>query len=158
MTLAEKLKKAREQAGYSQSQVAEKLNISRQAVSRWENGRAYPDIDNLVLLSEMYGVSTDELLKDKVEDIQLEVNTPIKNEQEAKDNNRRLILLLIVIISTLFPGIGLLVTLSILLYCLIDKKKVSKVYNVIMAVCLVVNIINTGVLIKSFGDLFIKGL
>ena len=56
MTLAEKLKSARENAGYSQSQVAERLNISRQAVSRWENGRAYPDIDNLVVLSEIYKV------------------------------------------------------------------------------------------------------
>ena len=84
MTLAEKLKSARENAGYSQSQVAERLNISRQAVSRWENGRAYPDIDNLVVLSEIYKVSIDELLKDKSADEQDEVNTEIEVEPEER--------------------------------------------------------------------------
>ena len=85
MTLAEKLKSARENAGYSQSQVAERLNISRQAVSRWENGRAYPDIDNLVVLSEIYKVSIDELLKDKSADEQDEVNTEIEVEPEERN-------------------------------------------------------------------------
>ena len=64
MKLSEKLKKAREQIGYSQQDVADKLNISRQSISRWENGWTYPDIENLIVLSNLYNVSLDELLKE----------------------------------------------------------------------------------------------
>ena len=49
MELSKSLKKARENAGLSQGEVAEKLNISRQAISKWENGWTSPDIDNLVI-------------------------------------------------------------------------------------------------------------
>ena len=52
MNLSEKLKNAREKAELSQKDVAEALNISRQSVSKWETGKAYPDIDNLIILSE----------------------------------------------------------------------------------------------------------
>ena len=64
MNLSEKLKNAREKAGLSQKDVAEALNISRQSVSKWETGKAYPDIDNLIILSELYNVSVDYLIKD----------------------------------------------------------------------------------------------
>ncbi len=61
--LSIKLKSAREKCLLSQNDVANELNISRQAVSRWENGKSYPDIDNLVLLSKLYHMSLDELLE-----------------------------------------------------------------------------------------------
>lgn len=60
--ISRQLKKARLEKGYSQSDVAKKLNISRQAISRWENGLAYPDIENLKLLGDIYDLSFDELL------------------------------------------------------------------------------------------------
>lgn len=59
------LKRARLEKGLTQNDVSAKLGISRQAVSRWETGAAYPDIDNLTLLSEIYGASVDELLGKK---------------------------------------------------------------------------------------------
>ena len=62
VSLHSNLKKARKERNLSQNDVAAKLGISRQAISRWENGAAYPDIDNLTLLSEVYGISVDELL------------------------------------------------------------------------------------------------
>lgn len=67
MNLSQKLKNAREQANLSQQDVADSLNISRQSVSKWENGKACPDIDNLAILSELYGVSLDYLIKDNFE-------------------------------------------------------------------------------------------
>ena len=57
-----RLKNARVKKGLSQIDVANELNISRQAVSRWENGKSIPDADNLALLSQLYGVSLDKLL------------------------------------------------------------------------------------------------
>lgn len=57
--LARQLKKARINRGLSQNEVATILHISRQSISKWENGRGYPDIDNLVSLSRIYQTSTD---------------------------------------------------------------------------------------------------
>ena len=62
MELNERLRELRKKAGYSQEELAEELNISRQAVSKWENSTANPDINNLIQLSELYRVSTDYLL------------------------------------------------------------------------------------------------
>lgn len=56
------LKKVRLAQGFSQQQVADKLNLTRQTISKWENGRGYPDFENLILLSELYGVTIDQLV------------------------------------------------------------------------------------------------
>lgn len=76
MGLSERLKENRERLGLSQGDVAEKLNITRQSISRWETGKGAPDLDNLVLLSKLYQVSTDELLKEKGK----------RNEKSPKNN------------------------------------------------------------------------
>lgn len=65
MNLGELLKKLRESKGFSQGDVAKKIGVTRQAVYKWENDKSYPDIDNLILLSEMYNVTLDELIKGK---------------------------------------------------------------------------------------------
>lgn len=59
--LAALLGQFREKSGLTQEQLAEKLNVSRQAVSKWECGDATPDLDNLVALAELYGITLDEL-------------------------------------------------------------------------------------------------
>lgn len=62
MSISERLHELRKQAGYSQEQVAEMLEISRQAVSKWESGQGKPEIDNIVKLNEIYNVSADYIL------------------------------------------------------------------------------------------------
>lgn len=62
MDVPERLAALRKRAGLSQEDVAERLNVSRQAVSRWETGLAVPATDNLSRLSKLYGVTLDELL------------------------------------------------------------------------------------------------
>ena len=62
MTLCEKLTQARKAAGLTQADVAAKLNVSRQAVSRWESGQSKPSTEKLLALGELYGVSIDRLL------------------------------------------------------------------------------------------------
>lgn len=62
MDLAERLTALRKRAGLSQGDVAERLNVSRQAVSRWETGLTVPATDNLSRLGRLYGVTLDELL------------------------------------------------------------------------------------------------
>lgn len=65
--LPAKLVSLRKQKGITRMELAEKLNVSRQAISRWEVGAAVPTTDNLKVLSELYGVSVDYLLNDAAE-------------------------------------------------------------------------------------------
>lgn len=62
--LSEKLKELRSEAGLTQEQAAEKLNVTRSAVARWESAHGIPDISNLIAISEVYNISLDELIKD----------------------------------------------------------------------------------------------
>lgn len=67
MTFAEKLLQLRKKEGYSQEELASKLDVSRQAVSRWEMGTSIPDSTNLLHISKLFQVSTDYLLNDDYE-------------------------------------------------------------------------------------------
>lgn len=64
MQLMEKLQMLRKQNGYSQEQLADKLGIARQTVSKWETGQAVPELNGLILLSELYGVTIDRMVKE----------------------------------------------------------------------------------------------
>lgn len=64
MALSEKLYSLRKKSGLSQEQLAEKLNVSRQAVSKWETGQSVPESDKLVAISDFFDVSLDYLMKD----------------------------------------------------------------------------------------------
>ena len=65
MTLAEKLKSMRKQTGMSQEQLAEKLGVSRQAVTKWETDAGIPDIENVMAISALFDISMDELLSNE---------------------------------------------------------------------------------------------
>jgi len=80
MSLSKRLKFHRKKAGFSQSSLAELLQISRQSISKWENGRGYPGLDNLILLSELYGLSVDDLLKEKLKKKNIENKISAKQQ------------------------------------------------------------------------------
>ena len=67
MDIAEKIIKLRKTNGWSQEDLAEKLYVSRQAISRWENGTALPDAENVLQISKLFNVTTDYLLNDDYE-------------------------------------------------------------------------------------------
>ena len=64
MKFNEKLRQLRKEKGLSQEELAEMLDVSRQAISKWESGQAYPETDKLIIISEIFGVTVDSLLKD----------------------------------------------------------------------------------------------
>ncbi|MBR2930464.1 MAG: helix-turn-helix transcriptional regulator [Clostridia bacterium] len=64
MIIDEKIMRLRRMRGWTQEELADKVGVSRQAVSRWESGGALPDVDKILLLAELFEVSTDYLLKD----------------------------------------------------------------------------------------------
>lgn len=68
MTLADKIMQLRKKNGWSQEELAEKLGVSRQAVSKWEGAQATPDLSKLLSMSQLFGVTTDYLLKDEMEE------------------------------------------------------------------------------------------
>ena len=67
MELQAQIKKYRNQLSLSQDELAEKIFVSRQSISNWENGKTYPDIRSLLLLSEVFGVSLDQLVRGDIE-------------------------------------------------------------------------------------------
>lgn len=82
MTLSDRLQELRKTHNLSQEQLAEKLDISRQAISKWESGQANPDINNLLKLSNIYEVSTDYILLGKETDSQIVVEEKIIYEEK----------------------------------------------------------------------------
>ena len=70
MTIAEKIKQLRKDNSMTQEDLAEKLNVSRQTISKWETSVTIPDADNIVAISKLFNITTDELLDYRVETVQ----------------------------------------------------------------------------------------
>ena len=70
MILADKIIDLRKKNGWSQEELAEQLGVSRQSVSKWESAQSIPDMGRIVQMSELFGVSTDYLLKDSMEKVE----------------------------------------------------------------------------------------
>ena len=82
--IADRLIKLRKKNGYSQEELADKLGLSRQAVSKWERAEASPDTDNLICLAKLYGVSLDELLSTD-DDVETIVEEQVKKEEPKEE-------------------------------------------------------------------------
>lgn len=80
MILGDKIIALRKKAGWSQEELAHQLQVSRQAVSKWESGTSVPDLDKIVKLSQIFGVSTDYLLQDSIEEMPEGVATAGQDE------------------------------------------------------------------------------
>ncbi|CZR99055.1 MULTISPECIES: helix-turn-helix domain-containing protein [unclassified Clostridioides] len=93
MNFGENLKRLRKERNLSQEQLSEMLNVSRQAISKWESNKTYPDIENLILLRNIFNIALDDLLfdenKDKIEDVikssKLPTNSTNYDEDELED-------------------------------------------------------------------------
>lgn len=82
MILADKIINERKKNGWSQEELAEKLSVSRQSVSKWEGAQAIPDIKKIIMMAEIFNVSTDYLLKDEMEPDDLK-DMQIPEDKEA---------------------------------------------------------------------------
>lgn len=90
MILADKIIRFRKKNGWSQEELAEKMNVSRQAVSKWEAAQTTPDLEKILHLSSLFGVTTDYLLKDELEAEELTDDTdaaPIRRITLAEAND-----------------------------------------------------------------------
>ena len=82
MILADKIIENRKKNGWSQEDLAEKLGVSRQSVSKWEGAQAVPDMKKIVMMSELFNVSTDYLLRDDIETVAAPETAPVDNGLE----------------------------------------------------------------------------
>ena len=82
MILADKIIENRKKNGWSQEELAEKLGVSRQSVSKWEGAQAVPDLKKILQLSEIFGVSTDYLIRDEIEEAPTQELAPVDNGLE----------------------------------------------------------------------------
>jgi len=123
--------------------------VTRQSISKWENGRGYPDLDNLVRLSDIYQLSIDELIREnselaskihannaeiKEKQVQLKkVNTEIH-----QNTDEGLILILLVLASALIPPIGMVLPL----YAIWRNTKYNSLHKTIIVISIVVMIVS----------------
>ena len=84
--LGKKLYELRKKSGLSQEEFADKLNVSRQAVSKWERGETLPDTENLITIAKLYGVSLDELIDNGVKP-ENDKQEEVKSENANQDND-----------------------------------------------------------------------
>ncbi|WP_034545129.1 helix-turn-helix domain-containing protein [Carnobacterium alterfunditum] len=141
MALGERLKESRVNKGYSQGNVADHLHISRQSISKWENGNSYPDLDNLVKLSTYYEVSIDELLKEnqelkkKIEENKGKIEENVQKLafiRGSSEKDEGLILLVLSFLGFLITPLGL-ITSPILIF---RNKKTNTLHKFIYVACI----------------------
>lgn len=147
--LPQRLKELRNQHHYSQEELAEKLNVTRQAISRWENGKAVPDIDNLLILSELYGIDIDTFFdkdchsntEEKILDYQKEVSSVMEI----------LFLSVILVLSSNWYIVGIPITFGVLTWLLYTKRRYKFIY-VLAFICFIICIYNLFVLYVHFSN------
>lgn len=83
MELGKRIKEYRDLKGWNQDELSEKMFVSRQTISNWENDKTYPDMQSILLLSNLYEVSLDQLVKGDIEKMK-----KIVNEEDVKEMNR----------------------------------------------------------------------
>ena len=105
MNLSEKLYECRKNKSWSQEELAEKLDVSRQTISKWESGKAIPELDKLIKLSELYNVKIDDLVKENIELDSLAIETEVEKKEGkkiSKTKNKNIIFKVIFIIVLIY--------------------------------------------------------
>lgn len=153
--LSVRLQEAREACGLSSRDVAEKLNVTQQAVSQWEKGKSFPDVGNLVKLSDLYGVSIDWLLKGEkievavetvVEAVAEEKGAEVQKEKKDRTFQEILTILLILVLSCHMPLVGIGVAIAVAVWMKRTERKYKWMY-VVCGVACIANIYNTCIII-----------
>lgn len=132
MEIGKKLKNARIEAGLTQEKAAEKIDVSSQTISNWENEKSYPDIISVIALSDLYSVSLDELLKgDKKMAEHLEESTNVVKSNKKLTGaillNIILMILLIALNMLLPEGTYYLV----IVFCVVIMSSSALLYQII---------------------------
>lgn len=130
MELQEQIKKYRNEKGLSQEELAQKIYVSRQSISNWESGKCYPDINSLVLMSSLFDITLDQLIKGDLNRMQKQIG----EEEVRKFNKDSMIysILLILSIVSFVPlwiylkTMGLLIALIVYVFAIFYAVRIEK--------------------------------
>lgn len=170
-----RLKEARQKKGLSQADAADKLNVSRQAISRWETGKGFPDINFLTPISELYDISIDELLGHNISVPEYELpdieegmsksdetspdpslpddndKTPASTSSHIKNffNREYIFLILLLVISNFNTFIGLIVSIYVFVWTWRNRRH-YKLILVLSVICILLELNNLYILTITF--------
>ena len=170
-----RLKEARQKKGLSQADAADKLNVSRQAISRWETGKGFPDINFLTPISELYDISIDELLGHNISVPEYELpdieegmsksdetspdpslpddndKTPASTSSHIKNifNREYIFLILLLVISNFNTFIGLIVSIYVFGWTWRNRRH-YKLILVLSVICILLELNNLYILTITF--------
>ena len=128
MELSKQIKKYRTEANLSQEELADKIYVSRQTISNWENEKNYPDIKSLVLMSEVFQVSLDNLIKGDLERMKKEIDTQ-EYAKFQKDSTIFTVLFIALLIVPV-PLVMLWKWFGMVLYLSVRIEKYKKKYDI----------------------------
>ena len=132
MEIGKKLKDARMKSGFTQEAVAEKINVSRQTISNWENEKSYPDIVSVIELSDLYSISLDDLLKgdpNMMEHLEQSTNLVKSNQKLIAAILLNIFIMILLITCNLFFPTGTYYLL--LVFCLAIISSATLLYQII---------------------------
>ena len=137
MELGKRLKEYRNRLGITQDDLAEKLYVSRQTVSAWENDKTYPDIHSLLMLSDLFDVSLDTLVKGDIEIMKETIDrTDIRSFRRDSNLFTVLLLLCIITVIPLYKWLGIPgfiiwgVLFAVTIYFAVRVEKVKKAQDI----------------------------
>lgn len=123
MQIGEKIKIIRENKKISQENMAKSLHVSYQAVSNWERGKSYPDISNIIMISDLYNISLDELIREDKNYKELLLEKKVSG-----------------IVDTILNVIFFLCAVMILIYMMIENKLTSaNSFYIILAILVIIH-------------------
>ncbi len=132
MEIGQKLKDARVHSGLTQEVVAEKINVSRQTISNWENEKSYPDIISVIELSNLYCISLDDLLKEDSKMIEhLEESTNVVKSNKKLIGAISLNIVVVILLITLNMFLPNNSYYLILVFCIAIISSATLLYQII---------------------------
>lgn len=124
MSIGEKIHQLRKAAGLTQEQLAEKLDVSRQTISKWEIGSCLPDLDKAIQLSKIFAISLDEMVREDIEGVQkYSEQLTVEDIIRINNHNRKMMLL-----ATSGAAFLILGVLSFIVISITDSATVSLEY------------------------------
>lgn len=104
MNIKEQLRKNRNENNMTQDQIAEMIYVSRQTISNWENGKSYPDIKSLLLLSDIYNISLDEIVRGDIDMMKKEISKKQWIKSWKKYSYAMFFFVILFMVSFIFKG------------------------------------------------------
>ena len=147
--IGERLKELRKLNNLSQEQVAKELNITRQAISKWETDKTMPDIENIILLSKLYNVSLESIMGEESEK-----PIPQYNKKVTENELLGILMITIIICSSFLPQIGVAIAATFLI--LSKRIESTSIKRALRIVCVAAFFFSAYNLIEISKIMFVK--